>query len=441
MTGCSNPVFIGGCHRSGTTALWNALAQHPNLHPASGRYLEKELWFFVEFFAGRSGYPLYRLHELDRMFLCEAIRFINEFMTRHTASATNRYITAHPNNLFHFKQIINCLPTAKLLILVRHPQEVTWSMLNAPSASAAGWRLSRQTDPITTEDITNAATLWKRSAQVVLEALGGVFGDSALVVRHEELVSKPSQIMRQILDFVEEPFDPVVVEALKQGIFNSSFAPESRMTRFKDETERQAFFARRVAEIAEHQSFCAVVSAVAGEEMHLLGYEDYAASSKSLLANHTLVTNSQGRAAEIVSASIVGPDGKPRDGFPPGAEMALRVLVRANQPVHNLSISFRVRDGDVHLCGTTTFDERSPLPDLNPGEKLEVMFRFSQVLRAGRYQVDVCANSVSSPIYSDNVEHHLLMDACEFESLRSPSRPIHYKFDNPVKIQFAGRVE
>src|SRR5262245_58233978 len=225
-SGCPNPVFICGCPRSGTTALWNALKQHHGLGPAADKWQDKELWFFTEFFQGRKEQEVARrAYKNDQLFELEATLFINDFMTRHCASSSGRYVTAHLDNLFYVRQLLKAIPQAKFLFVVRHPQETVWSLLN--SFFAVGFvRKNRAAHLITEEEIVTCTRIWKKAAQVVLEALRGEFGTSTLVVRQEDLILRPRAIAQEVLAFLGEPFDEAVANSLASGIINSSFAPD-----------------------------------------------------------------------------------------------------------------------------------------------------------------------------------------------------------------------
>ena len=433
--GCPNPVFIGGCPRSGTTALWNALTRHPNLGPAPDKRHDKELWFYVEFFRGRDPHHVpYRHHDLDRVFAVETVRFINDFMTRNCSSPTGRYVTAHPNNLFYAHEIIKALPGARCLLVVRHPQENVWSMLNASFAVAAGWRMNDHAEP-SAHEITQVVRQWKDSARVVTDALRGSYGEGVMVVRHEDMVGRPFWLMQRIMEFVEEPFLDAPARALADGVINSSFAPGDRVLNVRDDAERLSYYEQTRAQLAARPDVCSVVVEVVGEEMALLGYEDHARRVQPPVTRG-VETVGERRAAEAVEVRLVARDGTPCDGFRPGEAVSLRIVVQVNDTVENLSVGFLVRNEDRHYFGTTTFDEQIGLPELNAGERLEVEFQFDHVLPAGTYHVDVSVNSVSSRSYLDNVQHHLRSSAAQLDALASPRRPIHYLFNNPVRIKF-----
>jgi len=446
MPGCPNPVFIGGCPRSGTTALWNALKQHPHLGPAPDKWQDKELWFFGELLERRDEQnEARRTHSLDQIFIKEAVEFINDFMTRYGSSPSGRYLAAYVKNIFYAREILRHIPDAKFLFVVRHPQENVWSLLN--SFFAVGFiRKNRAEHLITEDEIAKATHLWKKAANVVLEALRGEFGKSVWVVRQENMVLKPVIVAQEVLEFVEEPFEQAVADSLVYGIINSSFSPDREpsetsflhVVQVQADEQREAYFERIRSQIAARRDVCSIVSALAGEEMRLLRYEDYASQSGRFENIQEVESERKPRAAEVVNVIVTDADNIPRDTFNPNEIAVLQVTVQANENITNPSVSYFVRDEEQNrLFGTTTFDEYISLPTLAKGERLKVAFRFNQALRIGRYHVGVAFNSVSSRMYTDNVLHHEIEDACEFRVDYSPMRPIHYMFYNPASIQFA----
>jgi lipopolysaccharide transport system ATP-binding protein len=103
----------------------------------------------------------------------------------------------------------------------------------------------------------------------------------------------------------------------------------------------------------------------------------------------------------------------------------------------DLSVSFLVRDQTgVDLLGTTTFDERVALPPLKKGSAGRVRFRFTNSLRAGNIGVSLAVNRVSGRDYSDNILFDQA-DACvAFSVIADPDRPVHYKFHQPVRVEY-----
>ncbi len=239
------PVFIVGCPRSGTSALWTALQRHPRL--GSQGSLEKEVWFFIEFFAGRTQHPQYRVNELDRVFAAEATQFINRFVSRHCGAGApgtpgrGRYVTAHPNNLFYLDELCRYLPGAKFIMLVRDPVATVWSLLHASFSLEAGWRKSG--DAVTPDDVLANVRRWKEASQVIMQFEHSDRSQRAITVRHEDLLADPDAEVDRLLEFLGEGPCREVVDSLKNKVFNSSFLSQPLF--IKDNAARLAFFERQ----------------------------------------------------------------------------------------------------------------------------------------------------------------------------------------------------
>lgn len=429
------PIFIGGAPRSGTTALWNALTKHPALMPREGHgRTEKELWFFAEFFAGRSRADIgRRTHPLDGEFAKEAVQFIDGFMRWHCAAANGRYIAALVDNILYTEEILRLLPDARMLLMVRHPQENVWSLLNAFFSGFI--RKAKSADLITDEEIAKAVEIWRARAAVVLKAMAGEYGPRVMVVRQERFIIEPEEVSRQMLEFLGEAYHPGVAAALAEGVINTSFPPDKEPSEksFMEVVpvlgpgEREAFFARSRAALIAHPRVCRVVRELVGSEMRQLGYEDLTDLSGAAATGAT-----KARAGEIVQISIV-PN---RPSFAVEEIVTVRVVVQANQPIRHPSVSYVIHDEQgERLFGTTTFDESVRLPDMAAGTQLTVEFAFPARLRAGLYRASSSFNSVSQPGYTDNVLHHQVEHAAEFRVHFTPGKPVHYRFSVPAEIR------
>jgi len=121
-----------------------------------------------------------------------------------------------------------------------------------------------------------------------------------------------------------------------------------------------------------------------------------------------------------------------------GDRVAVEATLRAFVPVDNVSVSFAVRDAaGVSLLGTTTFDERVPLPALEPGTVLTVRFAFEHRLRPGVYSLAVAVTRVTRRDYADARLFDQADGCVTFHALASPERPVHYLVHEPVAIEWS----
>lgn len=194
------PIFIFGCSNSGTTILWQALKNHPDLSgpdiedqdiedmPRSMRhYLGKRtsrLWahpkFNLCYYATEQDYNKednQKLHEIYERFLIEETRFLAK----------------SPAHTFRARLIKAYFPDAYLVAIVRDGYAV-----------AEGIVRKRKYDPdrpqlqglVTT--IKEAAEQWFRANVVIVSHQK--FLRNYLIIRYEDLVEKPEVTLHRVLN-------------------------------------------------------------------------------------------------------------------------------------------------------------------------------------------------------------------------------------------------
>lgn len=120
-----------------------------------------------------------------------------------------------------------------------------------------------------------------------------------------------------------------------------------------------------------------------------------------------------------------------------GDEVVLEAVVAAHADVDRVSVSFLVRDmTGVDLMGTSTCDEPVEAPSLRKGERRRVRFRFENRLRPGNFGVSLAVHRVTARDYSDNVLFDQVDGIVAFLVMRDPARPVHYKFHEPVDVEW-----
>ena len=267
------PIFVTGCNRSGTTALYYSLAKHPLLCPKPIDHeghpiIEKEHWFLREFFLGReqNRHDVHRGTKLDREFTRRFAQLVDEFSLENFAGPAGRWISAHPANGLYLSEILELYPTARAIFLLRHPQEVAWSSIHAKWAPD----MDRQ------KLLVRAATTtrwWRRFAEIAIAMEKGEFNPRAIPIRHEQLLEDPKQVGRKILDHLGVPFEKAVTQQLCK-VRNSSFL-ENRQSADEIPQSRRA--------LSKDVEFCAQVTSIAGDLMDALGYQDLCSQNKSPL--------------------------------------------------------------------------------------------------------------------------------------------------------------
>jgi len=99
---------------------------------------------------------------------------------------------AHPHNLGCLETVVELFPGARFIHIVRDGRDVALSQRQISWCSSNSFRLA--------EDWAHKTTLCHK--------VGRVLGpDQYLELRYEELVRDPEPVLRQVCDFLGEPFD------------------------------------------------------------------------------------------------------------------------------------------------------------------------------------------------------------------------------------------
>ncbi len=203
----SPPFFIIGCVRSGTTMLRNILRNHPNLACPEETHLYR--WgepFGTPGFMTQCNNALLKKHrELDgikdgefKHILDQSIsrgdlmaRYMARFVEVRKPTAT-RWFDKTPQNVYGAHLIAEDFPEAKFIHIVRNPVEVVSSL-----------RLGKV---VKVPNLMAACAYWNEAATLI-HALRRRSPNRVLEMRYEDFTAEPEQGIRQVLDFVGEPFD------------------------------------------------------------------------------------------------------------------------------------------------------------------------------------------------------------------------------------------
>lgn len=234
MQACSAPIFVVGTPRSGTTLAANILGRHSNV------YMPGENHFFEDIYARRkelgdlsekhvrelvvkrllSIYGRYnqgadqdRVNDVFReeevMNTLVAVaddyqKLLSMFMeVQMTKAGKIRWGNNTPKDIFHIKEIRKFYPNAKVIACVRDLRDFMLSYKNRWKVTTPGHRkrLMNLYHPVIT------ALLWKATVNRVSSLVEGGNGDGCLVVFYEQLVADPTTVVKQICEFVNEPFE------------------------------------------------------------------------------------------------------------------------------------------------------------------------------------------------------------------------------------------
>ena len=186
-------VFIGGLHRSGTTLLARSIGEHPavscledtHVPEDEGQHLQ-DVYPVAEAFGGpgRFGFsPRMHMTEKSDMNCNSRTRLLTSW-TPFWDLSKPVLVEKSPPNLIKMRFLQSIFPTARFLILVRHPIAVAMATQKWSQTSV----LSLLRHWVICHDyfLRDAAKLRK-----------------VQVVRYEEFVSKPRRTLKQIFNFLD----------------------------------------------------------------------------------------------------------------------------------------------------------------------------------------------------------------------------------------------
>jgi len=244
------PIFVVGCHRSGTTVLYEALAAHPDvacftnassLLPdapiLANRVLDAvgELQHPVERFAGdgltlthRTPSEGIRIFErfapaggaadyvLDETHADPALeRYLRATIRKHLRYfRARRFLNKNPDNSVRLRYLNRLFPDARFLHIVRDGRAVCASLLKFRAAAAAyfGPQHRHATSGVKVPDWPRIATVWDtdpvrsvgllwRDVMAIVERdRQAIPADRFVEVRYEDFVADPQAHLRRIAE-------------------------------------------------------------------------------------------------------------------------------------------------------------------------------------------------------------------------------------------------
>jgi hypothetical protein len=213
-------LFVGGAHKSGTTALYRALVQHPAL----AGHAQSELSFFVEDEEYRQGFDS---------------RAWRRYWPR--ASGARRFVAKHVK-LFYRREALErlraCAPAAELVLLLRHPVERAHSAYWHARAHGREELASFEAALAAEEERVRAGRApWHDTCYVRNGLYAGpladafdVFGRERVHVHlTEDLRARPLALVREI--FVRLGVDPDFRPDLERGANRARVARSPRLAR------------------------------------------------------------------------------------------------------------------------------------------------------------------------------------------------------------------
>ena len=188
------PIFVVGCHRSGTTLLRLLLDSHPNIScgPETGfltdfaRITRDPMWPHLQQYGFPKEYWHRKVAELFDSFQSDYAR----------GRGKVRWAEKTPNYALHLDYINELFPTCQVIHIIRDGRDVVASHLDRWGYLSA----------------VKATRKWPFYIDRTRRAGARLPAHRYQEIRYEDLVDDTEAIMRKLLDFLGEPWDEGVLQ-------------------------------------------------------------------------------------------------------------------------------------------------------------------------------------------------------------------------------------
>jgi len=146
--------------------------------------------------------------------LPDAVRLV--FSLYAQMSGKPRYGDKTPRYVLYLPQLANLFPEARFVHIIRDGRDVTLSLLEKD------WGAN---------NVIEGALFWKQRVEAGREAGRSLGPDRYREIRYERLMDDPEDIVRSVCEFIELPFDPVMLryyERPRDEVFRGGVRPGTR---------------------------------------------------------------------------------------------------------------------------------------------------------------------------------------------------------------------
>ena len=207
------PVFVGGAGRSGTTLLRVILDSHPNI--ACGPELKVGQIIAKAWFSFRTSYAQvlssysFTKNDINELFAGVMLKLLEKYRLQ---AGKARSAEKSPNNVKIFGHLHEMFPGSPMVHMVRDGRDVAASLLTM------NWFTPEGKPVAYCRDAGLAAQYWADAVRAA-----HTFRDHSpdtraafYELRYEDLVRDPEAALRPLFRFIDEPWDPRVLEFHKQ---------------------------------------------------------------------------------------------------------------------------------------------------------------------------------------------------------------------------------
>jgi len=201
---CENPIFLIGLHRSGSTLLRLYIDSHSRIACPPESFFFGPLKGFYESKATRDGMSAlgYDLDTVRR----RTAEFAGSFLEPHRISREKaRWAEKTPSYGFYLDFMHELWPDAQYVMIYRHPFDIMASLLRL------GWDFMKyDQDPF-----LNVAKYCRAHLDAQL-AFTDEHPGKTVDVRYEDLTREPEPVLRQMFEFLHEPWEEQVLRYYEQ---------------------------------------------------------------------------------------------------------------------------------------------------------------------------------------------------------------------------------
>lgn len=198
----NDPVFIGGCERSGTTLLRVLLDTHPNIHCGpEAKIVAKTIPSWIHQRNVNTNVLRDYYHFTDSTIDVLYRNIILTAISRGHTLKTTWIAEKSPQNVFYYEHIRTLFPDSLIVNVIRDGRDVVASLLEMDWNDSRGKRLDF------TVDITAACRRWLTAINAASTFSRGRHASPYLQIRYEDLVTRPQTTLTPLLDLLGEPWE------------------------------------------------------------------------------------------------------------------------------------------------------------------------------------------------------------------------------------------
>lgn len=263
----SKPIIIGGCPRSGTTLIRVMIDSHQNLYcgPETGLLYTNTLNpNKINKISNQLEIPKKELKKMKKESISN-IHFIdNLFIRLQEKENKKRWGEKSPMNVLHINRIFKYFPNAQFIHMIRDGRDTSCSLRHFPKHKLVNGELLELN---TNNPLDECIKRWVHDTQ---EGVKWRKDPRYFEVKYEELIIDPEKTMKELLNFLHEPWDGNV---LKHHEIKSSSRSKEKIPQNVDAQKPiyTSAYGRWRKEFTQEDK--EIFKKVAGELLIELGYE------------------------------------------------------------------------------------------------------------------------------------------------------------------------